>query len=61
MDTKQILGLLCTLVGGGALVYGVLQAFEGGAALDRHAWTALVSGFVLFAAGLGLVDRSRPV
>lgn len=60
MDVKQILGLILTLAGMGGLIYGVLQVFNGGEALNGSSWAALVLGVVFFFAGIGLLKSSKP-
>ena len=55
MDTKQILGLIFTVAGAGALVYGIIKIFEGGEAMNGGSWAATILGLVFFFAGIGLM------
>ena len=59
LDVKQILGLVFTLAGAGALVYGVIKIFEGGEALNGGSWAAAILGVVFFSAGIGLMKASK--
>ena len=59
MDIKQILGLILTVGGALALVYGIVNIFDGGMATDGGSWAATVLGLVFFFAGIGLMKSSR--
>ena len=59
MDVKQILGLIFTVAGAGALVYGVIKIFEGGEALNGGSWAAAILGLVFFFAGIGLMKSTN--
>ena len=59
MDVKQILGLVFTVAGAGALIYGVIKIFEGGEALNGGSWAATILGLVFFFAGIGLMKSAK--
>ena len=54
MESKKIIGLILTLFGGGALVYGVLS-ITGGEVGNGQAWGATILGIVFFLSGIGLM------
>ncbi len=59
MDAKQIIGLLLTIGGAAALVYGVLGLFEGGDVGNGSVWAASILGLVFFVAGIGLMKSVK--
>ena len=55
MDTKQLLGLIFTLLGAIGLGFGVIALFNGGEALGQNPWGVGIVGLVFFLAGMSLM------
>ena len=55
---KKGLALIMVIVGGAALVYGVIAMFTG-KATDSHTWIATILGLVFFSSGMGLLKNTE--
>ncbi|PHI18393.1 hypothetical protein CEQ90_18270 [Lewinellaceae bacterium SD302] len=58
MDSKKIIGLILTLLGGAALVYGVMS-LTGGEVANGQAWAATILGGIFFTSGIGLMKSVK--
>jgi len=55
MKSKQILGIVFTLVGAIGLAVGVMSVFNKGLAFGQNPWGVAIIGGIFFLTGMGLM------
>ncbi len=55
MKSKQLLGIVFTLVGAIALAVGVMSLFNKGMAFGQNPWGVSIIGGIFFITGMGLM------
>lgn len=55
---KQGLAFVLTIIGAGAMIYGIYMIFSGGVT-DNMTWVAAVLGVIFFGAGIGLLKTTK--